>query len=211
MAQNIFAAIFDVESEGFQAFSELKQKPADKNFLLSQVALVKKENGAIRVLDTFDTGVATMNDTAFGGVMGAFIGILGGPIGVLLGGAYGALVGSAIDTGEALGQASMLEQIATKMQDDDVVLVGLAAEDDESVLDERFSKFKVTILRYDAFAVADEVAEAEAVEAEMARQARANLRKEKSAEFKEKVAARREELKKQVEESYKYAESVNIL
>lgn len=69
----------------------------------------------------------------------------------------------------------------------------------------------MTILRYDAFAVADEVAEAEAVEAEMARQARANLRKEKSAEFKEKVAARREELKKQVEESCKYAESVNIL
>lgn len=42
MTQNIFAVIFDVESEGYQAFSELKQKPGDKNSLLSQVALVKK-------------------------------------------------------------------------------------------------------------------------------------------------------------------------
>lgn len=207
MAQNIFTVIFDVESEGYQAFSELKQNPGDKNSLLSQVALVKKENGAIKVLEGFDTGVATMNDTVIGGMVGAFLGILGGPIGVLLGGSYGALVGSVVDTGDALGQASLIEQIAGKMQDDDVVLIGLAAEEDESILDEKLSKFKTTIIRFDAIAVAEEVAEAEAVEAEMARQARASLRKEKSAEFKNKVAERRAELRKQVEESYQYMQS----
>ena len=81
--------------------------------------------------------------------------------------------------GDALGQASLIEQIAGKMQDDDIVLIGLAAEEDESILDEKLSKFKTTIICFDAIAVAEEVAEAEAVEAEMARQARASLRNEK--------------------------------
>lgn len=210
MAQNIFAAIFDVESEAYQAFSELKQNPVNEKSLLSQVALIKRENGAINVLDAFDTGAATLNDTAIGGLVGAFLGILGGPIGVLLGGSYGALVGSVVDSGDAIGQASLIEQIAGKMEDGDIVLVGLAAEDDESILDEKLSKFKVTIMRYDAIAVAEEVAEAEAVEAEMARQARASMRKEKRAEFKEKAAARRAELRKQVEDSYQYMKSYNI-
>ena len=81
--------------------------------------------------------------------------------------------------GDALGQASLIEQIAGKMQDDDIVLIGLAAEEDESILDEKLSKFKTAIIRFDAIAVVEEVAEAEAVEAEMARQARASLRNEK--------------------------------
>lgn len=210
MAQNIFAAIFDIESEGFQAFSELKQNPGDQKSLLSQVALVKKENGAIRTLDAFDTGVATTNDTAIGGVVGAFLGILGGPIGVILGSSYGTLIGSALDAGDAIDQASLLEKIAEKMQDDDVVLIGLAAEEDESILDGKLSKFKVTILRYDAVAVAEEVAEAEAVEEEVTRQALISLRKEKDAKIKAEAEARTAELLKQVEDSYKYAKAHNM-
>lgn len=210
MAQNIFAAIFDIESEGFQAFSELKQNPGNQKSLLSQVALVKKENGATRILDAFDTGVATTNDTEIGGVVGAFLGILGGPIGVILGSSYGALIGSALDAGDAIDQASLLEQIAEKMQDDDVVLIGLAAEEDESILDGKLSKFKVTILRYDAVAVAEEVAEAEAVEEEVTRQALISLRKEKDAKIKAEAEARRAELLKQIEDSYKYAQAHNM-
>ena len=57
-----------------------------------------------------------MDDTAVGGMIGALFGILGGPIGVLLGGSYGALIGSALDAGDAIDQASLLEQIAEKME-----------------------------------------------------------------------------------------------
>ena len=127
MAENIFVSVFDVESEGYQAFTELKQNPGDKTSYLSQIALTKKEDGAIKVLDSFDTGAATMNDTAIGGLVGACVGIIGGPIGVLLLGSYGALVGSVLDGADAVDQASMIEQIAGKMQDGDVVIVGLAA------------------------------------------------------------------------------------
>lgn len=199
MNQSVFVSVFDVESEAYQAFSELKQNPGDEKSFLSQVALTKKEGDEIKVIDSFDTGAATMNDMAIGGLLGACMGILGGPLGVLLFGSYGALVGSAFDTVDALDQASMIEQIAGKMQDD-LVIVGVVAEEDESILDEKLAKFKTTVMRYDAAVVAQEVEDARETEAEMARQARAAMRKEKSDEFKSKVETRREKMKEQFAE-----------
>ena len=200
MAENMVVSIFNVESEGYQAMTELKQNPGDEKSVLSQAVLAKKEDGAIKVLDSFDTGVFTADDTLMGGLVGACIGILGGPLGVLLGGSYGALVGTALDTGDALDQASLIEQVAGKMQDDDCVLVALASEEDESVLDEKLAKYDTVVLRYDAAVVAQEVEEARMMEAEMARQARAEFRKEKSAEFKSKVEERRAKIKDQFAE-----------
>lgn len=195
MAQNIVVSIFDVESEGYQALTELKQNPGNEQSFIFQAALAKKEDNAVKVLDSFDTGVATTDDMAIGGLIGACMGILGGPIGVLLCGSYGALLGSVLDMGDAIDQASLIEQIANKVLDDKAVIVALTDEEDESVLDERLSKYQATILRYDAAVVAQEVEEARMMEEEMARQARAALRKEKNAEFKGKVEDRREKLK----------------
>ena len=197
MAQNIVVGLFEVESEGYQALTELKQNPGSEKSFISQAALTKKASGEIKVLDSFDTGAGTMNDTALGGLIGACIGVFGGPIGVLLCGSYGALVGSLLDTGDAIDQASMIEQIANKMLDDEVVIVALAEEEDEAILDDRLSKYKVTILRYDAAVVAQEVEEARIMEAEMARQAKLAFRKEKTDDFKNKVEERRAKIKTQ--------------
>ena len=167
MAQNIVVSLFPVESEGYQALTELKQNPGGESSYVSAAALVKKENGTFRTLDGFDTGSQTMDDMAIGGLVGALFGILGGPIGILLGGSYGALIGSAFDTDDALMGASMLEQIADKMVDGEVAVVCLACEENEDVLDARLEKFKPTIARFDASAVAAEVEEAQMLEKEM--------------------------------------------
>lgn len=197
MAQNIVVGIFEVESEGFQALTELKQEPRVEKSLISQAALVKKEDGAVKVLDWFDTGADTLNDTAAGGLIGAALGVIGGPLGMLFFGSYGALVGSVLDTGDALDEASIIEQIAKKMFDDEVVLIALADEEDEAILDGKLSKFKTTIIRYDAAVVAEEVAEARLVEADLARQARAQLRREKTDDFKAKVEDARAKIREQ--------------
>lgn len=186
MAQNIIVSIFEVESEAYQALTQLKQYPGDERSYLSAAALVKKENGVMRTLDGFDTGMNTADDMAVGGLVGALFGILGGPIGILLGGSYGMLIGSAFDTDDALMNASMLEQIARKMVDGEVAIIGLAFEEEEEILDQKLSRFNTTIARFDAAAVALEVEDARALEAEMARQARQELREEKKAERKEK-------------------------
>ena len=80
----------------------------------------------------------------------------------------------------------MLEQITKKLADGDVEIIGLAYEEDEAVLDQKLSRFKTIIARFDASAVAAEVEEARMLEDEMARQARKELHDEKKAARKEK-------------------------
>ena len=157
MEQNIVVSLFEVESEAYQAMTQLKQYPGDEKSYISAAALVKKENGVLRTLDGFDTGSNTTDDMAFGGLVGALFGILGGPIGVLLGGSYGMLVGSAFDTDDAIMNASLLEQIAGKMEEGEVAIIGLAFEEDEAIFDQKLAGFKTTIARFDAAAVAAEV------------------------------------------------------
>ena len=194
MAQNVIVGLFEVESEAYQALTELKQNPGNEQSFVTQAVLVKKENGALRSLDGFDTGANSLDDMAVGGIVGALFGILGGPIGILLGGSYGALVGSVMDTGDALDDACMIEKIAGKMVDGEVAIIGLANEEDESILDARLGKFKTIIARFDAAVVAAEVEEAQKMEQELARQARRELRDEKKAARKEKIAEKREKL-----------------
>ena len=192
MEKNVIVAVFKVESEGYQALSELRQEAGAETYLVSAAALVKKEKDACFYLDGFDTGVQTTNDTMIGGLIGMTIGILGGPLGMLLGGSYGALVGSTVDAGEAMFGASMLDQIADKLDDGMVALVALTEEENEEALDAKLSVYDTIIARFDAEAVAEEVDRAYEKQAEMARQARMELRKEQ----KEKA---REELKENME------------
>lgn len=194
MAQNIVVGLFEVESEAYQAMTELKQSPGVEKSFMSQGVLVKREGDAIKTVDGFDTGANTLDDMAIGGVVGALFGILGGPIGVLLGGSYGALIGSAFDAGDAIDDASLIEQIAGKLDDGDVAIIGLASEEDESILDSKLGKFKVTIARFDAAVVAAEVEEAEKVAKEMARLAKKELRQQKKEERQAKIEEKRSKI-----------------
>ena len=195
MAENVLTVVFDVESEAFQAATELKNAPSADGYVISQLALVKKQDGKVAPVDGFDTGATTANDTLNGLLIGSVVGILGGPLGVLLGGSYGALMGSTIDAVDAVQGASIIEQICTKMEDDDVCLVALVQEENEAVLDEKLSKFKTTIIRHDAAVVAVEVEEAIKVEEELSRQAKKQMRQDKKEEFNQKVTDKRAEIK----------------
>ena len=200
MAQNIVVSLFEVESEAYQALTELKQNPGTESSFLTAAALVKKEHGALYTMDSFDTGAHTTDDMAIGGLVGALVGVLGGPIGVLLGGSYGMLVGSIVDADDALQGVSLLEQTAVKMEDGEVAMIGLAFEENEEILNQKLEKFKATVVRFDAATVAAEVEEAQTMADEMARQARMELRDEKKAARKEKRAEKKAKLSADWEE-----------
>ena len=183
--KNIIVAVFKVESEGYQALSELRQAAGGENYIVSAAALVKKENNVCKYLDGFDTGVNTANDTIIGGLIGMIVGILGGPIGVLLGGSYGALIGMTADAEDAIFGASMLDQIEDKLDDGMVALVALTGEETDETLDDKLSSYDCVIARFDAEAVAEEVDKAYEKQAEMARQARMELHKERKEKARE--------------------------
>ena len=187
--QNIVAVVFKNESEGFQAITELRQKPAAEKYTILQMALIKRQGQTISVCDSYDSGVQSGNKMMIGGLTGALIGILGGPIGVLLMGSYGMLAGSMAGTADALDSAALIEMVANKLLDGEVALIALADEADEAELDAGLKKFDAEIVRFDAAVVAQEVEEAQKMQEEMNRQARRQLR-----------AVKREEHKKNVEE-----------
>ena len=187
----------EVESEGYQAISKLREMPDTNSYTIYQMALIKKENGAVKVCESYDSGVNTTDSALKGGLIGGLVGILGGPIGVLLMSSYGLAAGSLVDMGDALDGASMIETVVDKLGDS-VALVIFADERNESVLDAHLAdQFKVEIRRYNAEAVAKEVEEAVLMEEEMARQARLNLRKDVKSDLKQNA----DETKAQINET----------
>lgn len=189
--ENVVMVLFDVESEAYQALSELRRSPVNAVYTILQIGLVKKQNSRILPCDGFDTGVDTENDTVKGSLIGGLVGILGGPLGVLFAGSIGAIIGSIKDSDDAEKDLSIIERVSGKMLDNQVALVALIQEDDESVFDRCFIKFKCEILRWDAAVIAAEVEEAEKIEKEMRKEAKEKMRMEKRDEHKKNMDEKR--------------------
>lgn len=192
---NIIMAVFPVESEAYQAFSELKRDPAGASFLVSQAVLVKKEGNDLKTCESFDTGVESADDTYRGSLIGTCIGILGGPIGMLLGMSIGGLTGAVMDSDDMAHNASLLENIAGKLTDGTVAILALTQEQESVAVDSKFTKFNAAVSRYDAAAVQEEIEAADKAQRELARETRAKLRAEKGEERKTRVEQLRLKIK----------------
>ena len=193
--ENVVLANYKIESEAYQALSELKRDTANANYTISQTMIVKRENGKLNVMDGFVNGMTTGDDTWMGGLLGGLIGILGGPIGVMLGGSVGMLVGGAVDAGEMAGDTSLLEKAGDSIAEGETAIILLAQEEYETALTAKLNDFDVSITRLDAAEVAAEVEHAKEVERQMAKETREKLRAERTETFKETVTKKSEELK----------------
>ena len=195
MKENIVIACYKVESEAYQALSELKREAGNANFTISQAAVVKKENGQLTARDGFGNSAEASDDTWTGGLIGSLVGILARPLGVLLGGSMGMLIGGAVDAGEAVGKASLLERASECLADGETAMILLAQEEYETALTAKLNDFQVTVTRMDAAEVAAEIEHAKEVERQVAKEARAKLRAERGESFKAAVEKKGEELK----------------
>lgn len=191
---NVTTAIFEVESEAYQAFSEVKANYATNDYVVSQISLVKKENGMITMQEAFDSGLSTSDDTLTGSLIGMLIGVWGGPLGLLLGGTGGALAGSIVDAKDAGQSLSMMEVVGNKLLDGETALVMLASEERESALDTLLGKYKTTIIRRDAAVVSEEVERAMELQKELERDARQKLLESKKSEHKAEIESRRKKI-----------------
>lgn len=187
---NVVTVIFEVESEAYKAFSELRNVPFGAGYVVAEAALVKRAGDAIAVADSFDAAGVTADDTAAGMVVGSLVGVLGGPLGVLLGASIGGLAGSMLDTGDAVDSVSMLEATALKLYDNEAAIIALVQED-EPAFDAAFEGYDTTIVRQFAADVYDEVERARELEAEFVNLAKEQLRAEKKAARQEKRDDRR--------------------
>ena len=106
---NVILVTFEDEGKAYEEFNRLKDNEATADFTILEMAVVKNVDGAIMVPDGYQDGYDETDNTAFGGVIGAVVGLLGGPVGVLLG-AGGAGLGELITALQAADRAKKLEQ-----------------------------------------------------------------------------------------------------
>ena len=191
---------FEVESEAYQALSELKRTAAGEDFVVSQACVVKKEAEGVKMQDGFDTGVESRNDTLRGGLLGALVGIIGGPLGVLLGYAGGSLVGMAVDGADTAKNVSLIGQVAESMEEGKTSLIALVSEKDELSFDVNFTKFDAHITRLDAAEVAAEVEKAMEVQRSLQKEAREKMREDKKEARRARVEQQRARLEAEFEE-----------
>lgn len=173
---NIVGALFTTESEAREAMAALSETPQINGTTIYQISLVKRKEGVLKLCDNFSSEYLKSNDAVKGGLIGGLIGVLTGPVGLLLGGAAGALLGKAGEEDKKDESAALIEQAAKKLEEGDIALIALVDETDENVLDHAMVKFNTVIVRYDAEVISKELEEAEKMEEEMARQAREKLR-----------------------------------
>src|SRR5690349_17222019 len=93
---NVIAVRFDEDDSAYAGLARLKQLDADAQIELQAAAVVERDSdGHVIVKET--GGREAWEGTASGGLIGLLVGILGGPLGVLIGGSTGILIGSLFD------------------------------------------------------------------------------------------------------------------
>ncbi|MBQ2679677.1 MAG: hypothetical protein IJF98_05740 [Firmicutes bacterium] len=199
MAESIIVANFEVESEAYQAFSDLKRTCVNSQYIISQMCVLKNEGGKIIDKDYFDSGAETANDTRKGTLVGALIGVLGGPIGVILCGSMGYLIGKTKDIVDIEKNASLIERVCELIPEGTTSVVALAWEDGENAINGKLNNFSVKSARFDAAEVAEEVEQAVELQKKMEKEARKKLREEKKEAAKQKIEERRAKIKEDFE------------
>ncbi|WP_373818616.1 DUF1269 domain-containing protein [Glaesserella sp.] len=198
--QNVLVSLFDVQSEAYQAFSEFKEFRQSEDTLIAQAALVKKENGAINVIEIFDPIEDGDSGMLTGGLIGGLIGMIGGPLGMLIGGSFGAIVGNANESPESLREAMIIETVAKKLLDGDVAILALVQETNEMILNRLFDQYHTQVLRWNAALVKQELENAIEIQVALAIQAEEELAAKRAKEDDAKIEEFKANIKKKFDE-----------
>ncbi|MBP1045811.1 DUF1269 domain-containing protein [Enterococcus sp. BWM-S5] len=166
MSKRVIIMNFDVESQAYQAFSEVKKLHVGRQIKGEQMAVITHNNDGAHQFKINDFLDFTGNDhTSKDSLIGMVIGILGGPLGVLLGWFAGSLIGATQDAKEIQGAQSIFEFLTEKIAEGQTGLIMIAEEDDNRQLNHLIMNDlggEITRLEYEN--VTKEIEKAKAVE-----------------------------------------------
>ncbi|MDT2673650.1 DUF456 domain-containing protein [Enterococcus dongliensis] len=137
MEKRVIVMNFDLESKAYEAFSKAKRLHMNKAFKGEQMAVVHHSNDGehkFMIEDFLDfTG---SNKSSTGGLIGMMVGILGGPIGILLGWFTGGMIGATQDAKEVRQATGVFEFLIDKIGEGDTALLLIAEEEDNRPLNQ---------------------------------------------------------------------------
>lgn len=199
-SKNVLAVIYEDEKTSYEVLSELKNRSGTSEVL--QAGLVKNVRGSLVVKDGWTTD-ENANLWIDGGIIGALIGILGGPVGMLLGTGIGMVLGEVSDKSELDEQSGIIEQVASELKDQYLALILIAEEEDNSELDSFFANYGTEkIMRCTEGSILEEMELAKKTETELRKEAKSKMRKERKRERKEEESEewseKAEELRKKI-------------
>jgi uncharacterized membrane protein len=175
---NVIAVDFKEDDEAYAALARLKELDSDKQIDLRSAAVVTRDSSG-HLIQKEQAGSEEWAGTATGGIIGLLIGILGGPLGVLIGGATGLLIGSLFDLDDTEDTDSVLAAISkTVRAGHNTLLAELEEPSDHKVVDAVMATRSGTLLRRDVQDVEAEITAAEEAQREAKKQARKRLMEE---------------------------------
>jgi uncharacterized membrane protein len=195
--ENVLAVNFNDDTKAYAALTSLKQLDEQGQLKLDGAAVVlRNEDGQIETKE--EIGDSEFAGTATGGIVGLIVGVLGGPLGILIGGYTGLLVGSLFDMDETDHTESALSDIARSVRPGRPALIAAATEQSPEALDAAMKTLDGTVVRRNLDEVLAEIAAAEDAQRAAEREARKELHEKREAKAKEDVHAKIEELKAKV-------------
>jgi uncharacterized membrane protein len=183
MAQeNVVVVRFTEPSKARQALSVLKQCDAEDRIGLESAAVVERTAaGELRTVDEWENlGPVGL---AGGSLIGMLIGVLGGPVGVLLGWGAGATIGGVFDIDRSVKSDEALTVLGTAIPAGSTALIASVEEPAVEVIDGEMKKLEAGVTRRSVDEVMGELEAAEEAADAAAREARRVVREKRKAEL----------------------------
>ena len=182
------------DTNAYQALTDLEQLDSQGQIKIAGAAVVTRDRDG-RVAVKSEVGDEPYAGTASGGAIGLLLGIIGGPLGMLLGGTYGVLVGSLFDIDDVTTTESVLGEISKQVRPTRTVVLAQVDEQSPEVIDAAMARLGGQVMRRPASEVEQEIAAAQDAQRKAEREAGAELRKARVEKSKEDAHAKVEELK----------------
>ena len=192
--ENVIVVTFTENKSAYEAFTNLKELGDQGQVKIEGAAIAERnQDGSIATKDA--VGNASYTGTTTGGLIGLLVGILGGPFGVLIGGATGLLIGSLYDVDDAEDTQSVLAQMSKAIKPGQTVVLADLDEQSDDVVDEAMKRLGGTVLRRSVDDVEAEVAAAADAERAAKREARKQLMETRRSRARDEIRRIVDELK----------------
>ncbi len=144
--EKLIVVIFDDEMKANAGFEALRQLDQDGEISIYEARMIAKEpSGGIRFIDTTDELAFPV--VAGATAVGAFVGLLSGPFGVVSGGMAGALISSIVHTAHLGITDAFVNDVSTALGPGKFAVVADISEDRLTPLDTRMEETGAVVFR----------------------------------------------------------------